>query len=546
MDQVTQKEGLRYNGFQLTKDGTALQAADSKFTPVRHQTLEVFKCLSEANGHAVSKSTLFDTVWPDTVVGDDSLVKCISELRQILGDSTRTTLETIPKYGYRLISDEVASNSSEQNVPSSRQPRAWPAAFLAGTALLFGLWFLVNSGLLSRSNTPAIASPAIAVAEFRDLTGSDRGKRVAAGLTADLVSELARNTWLRLFQLSDGSALSDKLTGSEGSGFRLDGTLQSFDETLRISAQLKYIETDEVLWSEQWNKPVRNLFDIQDEIVERTNASLAAHWTGNVAKASNEIAKRRHPSSLDAYELYLLGIEHKHKFTDADNKLAVHYFKKAIEADPAYGEAWSALSIVHMNSWPFADTWDKKISLVEKQKYASRQAYKHLPNDPTVMVSYSYVTALDGDQESSDRLLTEAVERGWNNPDLLMYAAWAGSKRASTQVPVDVWGERGMALHSNPPMWYKFALANAQFFSQQPERALETLATAPESMDRLWVEAASLAALGKTQMAMEAGSKVRAIDPNHTVKMANTIFAIPNDEKLGWYKTNMSAAGLGE
>jgi len=69
-----------------------------KSTHIKPKPMAVFECLVAANGAPVSRNDLFDTVWPGGVVSDDTLNRCIFELRKAFGDSARNPLviETIP------------------------------------------------------------------------------------------------------------------------------------------------------------------------------------------------------------------------------------------------------------------------------------------------------------------------------------------------------------------------------------------------------------------------------------------------------------------
>src|SRR3954470_21855557 len=68
------------------------------------------------------------------------------------------------------------------------------------------------------------------------------------------------------------------------------------------------------LWAERYDRPEESLFAIQDEVAQKVAAALGG-WYGRLNEARRGEAKRRPPASLDAYDLYLLGTEQKHKFT---------------------------------------------------------------------------------------------------------------------------------------------------------------------------------------------------------------------------------------
>src|SRR5262245_21983532 len=79
---------------------------------LRPKSFEVLRYLVENAGRLVSKDELIKTVWPDVIVTDDSLARCISEVRQAIGDSSQTMIRTVPRRGYRFTTT-VAQLASE-------------------------------------------------------------------------------------------------------------------------------------------------------------------------------------------------------------------------------------------------------------------------------------------------------------------------------------------------------------------------------------------------------------------------------------------------
>ena len=78
---------------------------------IRRQLMDVLVCLAARPGRMVTREELLATVWSDRFVVESGLTRCVSELRQTLGDSARQPriIETIPKRGYRLIADVVSA-----------------------------------------------------------------------------------------------------------------------------------------------------------------------------------------------------------------------------------------------------------------------------------------------------------------------------------------------------------------------------------------------------------------------------------------------------
>src|SRR5436190_22862705 len=136
MDQIV-REIVRFERFALDLNRCCL-LIDGHIIDLRPKTFEVLRYLAANAGHLVSKDNLYDAAWPGVIVGDDSLSVCIHELRQLLGDTDRRLIKTIPRRGYLLdvlpvaapsppiVPDQPATTADGPVKTASRaQPRTW-------------------------------------------------------------------------------------------------------------------------------------------------------------------------------------------------------------------------------------------------------------------------------------------------------------------------------------------------------------------------------------------------------------------------------------
>src|SRR5262245_7165457 len=94
-------EMLRFAEFTLDIEGSCLRTDDGEIV-LRPKTFEVLRCLVENAGRLVSKDELLKVVWPNVIVTDESLMQCVSEIRQAIGDSRQAIIKTVPRRGYRF------------------------------------------------------------------------------------------------------------------------------------------------------------------------------------------------------------------------------------------------------------------------------------------------------------------------------------------------------------------------------------------------------------------------------------------------------------
>lgn len=124
------------------------------------KVMDLLFLLASKPGAAFTKDDIMAALWPDVIVGDDTLARAVSRLRKALGDDPKAPryIETLPKRGYRLIA-AVSPASADDLPPAARPPAKWlPAAALAAAALAIA----IAAGAVLRGP----ASPAVAGTEL--------------------------------------------------------------------------------------------------------------------------------------------------------------------------------------------------------------------------------------------------------------------------------------------------------------------------------------------------------------------------------------------
>src|SRR5215831_6545111 len=104
---------LQFEGYTLDIARNSLRTADRKVA-LRRKSFELLRYLAENPDRVVTKEELLKAVWPDVVVTEESLTHCVSEVRQAIGDSKQTIIETVPRRGYRFaaVVSPIATNAS--------------------------------------------------------------------------------------------------------------------------------------------------------------------------------------------------------------------------------------------------------------------------------------------------------------------------------------------------------------------------------------------------------------------------------------------------
>ena len=247
-----------------------------------------------------------------------------------------------------------------------------------------------SRGLISAEEEPkvkidSVGPGTVAVLLFKNLSNDEEQEYFCEGFSEDLISALSRHRSL-LVSASNASfsyRSKDKTTSEIGKelGVRyvVDGKVRKMGARMRISVSLLSAEDDKIIWNENYDTNLDEIFDVQDEIVESTVAKL-------VGKVENDQVKQlanKKPDVMEAYDLVLQGLEYHRKSSVSaeNNKKALSFFTKATEVDPNYARAfaWKTCSLANNSEW-FPD--DMPDNWMEDAFSSVNRAMELDPDDP--------------------------------------------------------------------------------------------------------------------------------------------------------------------
>lgn len=287
------------------------------------KTFLLLQVLVEAEGRILSKDDLLAAVWSDVVIEENSLTKNISLLRKALGKGSESAefIETIPKIGYRFRAESLAVRKQNglaidalavAGQPAGGQPEksgeaqnADPVAVVSiaqpprvrwlwvglAVALAMGTMLAWSRGLGSqRASTPVPAPASVAVLPFKNLTGDVSQDFFTDGLAEDLTNDLSRIRALNVIARNSAFTFKGQEIDAREAGRKLNvaailaGTVQRVGDGWEITTTLQETATGRVLWrSEHHNRPLEDIFAIQNEIRCNVAANLQAVFCGETA-----------------------------------------------------------------------------------------------------------------------------------------------------------------------------------------------------------------------------------------------------------------------
>jgi serine/threonine protein kinase/Flp pilus assembly protein TadD len=186
----------------------------------------------------------------------------------------------------------------------------------------------------------------VAVLYFENLSGDKEDEYLRDGMTEDVITELSKIKELRVFPRAAVLAYRDKaVTGPQvghelGATFVLGGSIRRAGTRLRITAQLVGTHTGHSAWAERFDRELKDVFEVQDEIARRITQALRITLTPQEEKA----IARKPTENTQAYDAYLRGRSYARRETRPDLEFAMQVFDLAILLDPNFALAYAGIA----------------------------------------------------------------------------------------------------------------------------------------------------------------------------------------------------------
>jgi TolB-like protein/DNA-binding winged helix-turn-helix (wHTH) protein/Tfp pilus assembly protein PilF len=334
---------------------------------LQEQPFQFLTVLLERPGELVTREELRQRLWPaDTFVDVDlSLNGALKKLRYALGDvaDNPTFIETIPRRGYRFIASvrpvtvDFANREERMQLVPSPMPApalllSWPRVVklsllaLAVAGAMFVVW-RVRGRARSSANPPSqVKIQSLAVLPLENLSGDPSQDYFADGMTDALITSLGQISSLRV--ISRTSVIQyrgvhkhlPQIAHELNVDVVVEGTVVQSSRQVRITAQLIQASTDKHLWSQSYQRDLKDVLGLQHEI-----ASAIANQIRVTLTPDEQIgAGIKQSVNVDAYEAYLRGLYSLNRFTPDSLRAAADYFRQAIEKDPSYPPAYIRLA----------------------------------------------------------------------------------------------------------------------------------------------------------------------------------------------------------
>jgi adenylate cyclase len=299
--------------------------------------------------------------------------------------------------------------------------------------------------------------PSIAVLPFVNVSGDPAQEYFSDGVTDQIITDLSKLP--DLFVIDRNSSFTYKgkavkvqdVSRELGVRLLLEGSARKTFDGVRISVQLVDATTGANLWAERFDRPLRDIFAVQDEIVQKIVTTLDLEFKLGERGIPSGV-RMQGTDNLEAFDDVLRGAWYGWSMTQEGNAKARAMYEKAIELDPKYADAY-----VDLGSTYFADAWN---GWMESSKAAPVEAH------PDVVKSQQRAL------ERASEMVQKAIALDDSLPGAYQLLSQLDIYQGHYEKSIAD-AQRAIALDPNSASGY-FALAMDQGFALKPEDAIES------------------------------------------------------------------------
>jgi serine/threonine protein kinase/Flp pilus assembly protein TadD len=268
----------------------------------------------------------------------------------------------------------------------------------------------LDSGRSASQAAAPASEKSLAVLYFENLSGAKEDEYFRDGMTEDIITELSKVKELRVYPRAAVLAFRDlPVTGPDvgeklNAAYVLTGSLRRAGQRLRINAQLVETRTGHSVWAERYDRELKDVFEVQDEIARSISQALRITLTPQEERA----IARKPTENAQAYDTFLRGRSFARRVTRPDLEFAIQMYEQAIALDSKFAMAYAGLGIV----CGFYYEWhEQHPRWIEKGSAACERALALDPQLPEALAARARMAYAQGKHAEAIEFGRRAVER---------------------------------------------------------------------------------------------------------------------------------------
>jgi adenylate cyclase len=327
---------------------------------------------------------------------------------------------TVPKIddikGYSSgVVDESGQKLPNQHANLVSRKKNWVMYSIIVLAILVITYYAYQNAALNQVNISKL-DKSIAVLAFKNMSADPLQEYFSDGISEEILNALAKITELKVAGRTSSFSFKNKETDIRTIGDKLgvsmilEGSVRKSEDKLRITVQLINVADGYHIWSEQYDREMKDIFAIQEEIANNIVTKLQL----TVLKPE-DVAPIQPTNSIEAYDLYLKGLYAMARDVEGVSD-ALIYFEQAIELDPEFALAYAGKGDAYLSSSSFG------LIPIDKALLEARKATKKsILLDPTQAEGHKLLAYIhlfyDWDWESAKSEYEQAIELGYPSPN---------------------------------------------------------------------------------------------------------------------------------
>jgi adenylate cyclase len=465
---------------------------------------------------------------------------------EFLGDQTVKNIAK-PVGAYRVIMERRITVAKVMGTPFWRRKGVISGAFAVLVAIIgVGIWNFyfrpppIEPVSEEDMTLPLPGKPSIAVLPFANI-GDPEQEYIADGISEQIFTALARNPFLFVIASNStftykGKAVKVQQVSRElGVRYVVEGSVQRAGARIRITTQLIDATRGEHIWAETYDRDLKDLFALQDEIAIEILKGTMGKLIG-----FGDQSRVKGTTNVKAY-LKFLKARTLSSTNEANNRLAQKMYEESIALDPEFADSYSALGVTYcaqaMNGWSQSPGKDLQRALELAQKAIGLDQALYMPHG-----TLGWIYLLQGKHDEAIAEAKKAVDlvpsNAWANACLSTFLAYADRPDEAILV-----SQSALRLNPFPTDWDLVFAGNGYLVAGHYEEALSYYKKAqkrnPANIWSYFYQAGIYGHLGRQEEARAAAKELLRLNPK---------FSVEQYEKTPWYKNrdkwNLFVKGL--
>jgi adenylate cyclase len=361
--------------------------------------------------------------------------------------------------------------------------------------------------------------PRVAVLPLANMSGNPKEDYFADGLTEDIITELSRfreiyvlarnTTYQYKGQAVDVPAIGQKL----GVQYVLEGSVRRAGKQVRITAQLIDVKSGAHLWAEKYDRDMRDIFVVQDELAQKIAGSIAGGYKSALQAEARKAVEQKSPQQLKAYDHVLRASLVHEWWSPAGYPKAKAELQQALALDPTFSRAHQVYAWQSLIGWIFR--YEKSAMPPKQIKENAIRSVELDPSNPLAHLAAAFGYYFDKQFELFEREAATAMELAPNDPDILAPLGFLIAVHGRWERGVQLANKTRQLNAASAGGWMISTLFYDYHRRGMYREALEVLKQHPNPgiVENLQKYTAVYAELGELDRAREYWEKCRQIDP---------------------------------